>query len=77
MSDKGSENYKKFLIGDLRIHTIYQAWNSKKMKDLRKLQLEGRLRENPTCANCVKFTFPTKKFVREQSELFDKKEMFI
>ena len=47
------------------------------MKDLRKLQLEGRLRENPTCSNCVKFTFPTKKFVTEQSELFDKKEMFI
>jgi len=44
---------------------------------LRKLQLEGRLRENPTCLNCAKFTFPTKKFVQEQSEIFDKKEAFI
>ncbi len=77
MSDKGSENYKKFLIGDLRTHTIHQAWNSKKMKDLRKLQLEGRLRENPTCLNCARFTFPTKKFVEKQSEIFDKKEAFI
>ena len=67
MSDKGSKNYDNFVIGNLKTDTIFEAWNSEKMKKLRKLQEEGRLAENPTCLNCAKFTFPTKKFVEEYS----------
>ncbi len=74
MSDKGTKNYNDFLIGDLRTDTIYKAWNSKKMNKLRKLQVEGRLSENPTCLNCAKFTFPTKEFVMTQTKKFDQIE---
>ncbi len=71
MSDKGTRNYENFLIGNLKTDTIYDAWNSEKMKKLRKLQVEGRLSENPTCLNCAKFTFPTKEFVEMQTKKFD------
>jgi MoaA/NifB/PqqE/SkfB family radical SAM enzyme len=66
MGDKGSKNFKDFLIGDLNKDTLYQAWNGKKMKALRELHANGNLVKNPTCLNCAKFTFPTKKFVEEK-----------
>ena len=72
LSDKGTKNYENFLIGNLKTHTIQQAWKSEKMNKLRKLQKEGRLSQNPTCLNCAKFTFPTKEFVETQSKKFDK-----
>ena len=72
LSDKGTKNYENFLIGNLKTHTIKQAWNSEKMNKLRNLQKEGRLSQNPTCLNCAKFTFPTKEFVETQSKKFDK-----
>lgn len=68
MSEKGSQNYEDFIIGDLRKNTIYEAWNSKKMNDLRNLHLNYKLKENYTCLKCAKFTFPTKNFVSEYSK---------
>ena len=66
MGDKGTDNYKKFVLGNINEISIYDAWNSKKMKEMRQIQIEGRFKENPTCAMCVKYTYPTKKFVSSE-----------
>ena len=43
--------------------SIYDAWNSPKMKKIRQIQIDGKFKSNPTCAMCVKYTYPTKKFI--------------
>jgi len=65
MGDKGTENYNKFVLGNINDMSIYEAWNSEKMKKLRKLHIEGKFSKNPTCAMCVKFTYPTKKIISQ------------
>jgi len=67
MGDKGTQNYKDFVLGNITKNTIYEAWNGKKMRNLRKLHLNGKFKENSTCLTCVKFTFPTKKFIKNQA----------
>ena len=57
---------KKFVLGNINEISIYDAWNSKKMREMRQIQIEGRFKENPTCAMCVKYTYPTKKFVSSE-----------
>tara|TARA_B100001248_G_C27399322_1_gene468620 strand:- start:592 stop:1719 length:1128 start_codon:yes stop_codon:yes gene_type:complete len=66
MGDKGTENYKNFVIGNIKNMSIYDAWNGEKMKKLRQIQLDGKFKENPTCAMCVKYTFPTRKFIKSE-----------
>ena len=63
MGDKGTENYKKFVLGNINEVSIFDAWNSDKMKKMRQMQIDGKFKENPTCATCVKYTYPTKKFI--------------
>ena len=67
MGDKGTKNYKNFVLGNINDTSIYDAWNSPKMKELRKIQIEGKFKKNPTCAMCVKYTYPTKKFIQSKN----------
>ena len=62
MGDKGTKNYKNFVLGNINDTSIYDAWNGSKMKELRKIQIKGKFKKNPTCATCVKHTYPTKNF---------------
>ena len=67
MGGKGTKNYKNFVLGNINDTSIYDAWNSPKMKELRKIQIEGKFKKNPTCAMCVKYTYPTKKFIHSKN----------
>ena len=69
MGDKGTKNYDNFVLGNINKISIYDAWNSEKMKKLRRLQVEGKFNQNPTCKMCVKFTFPTKKTISEYKRI--------
>ena len=69
MGDKGTKNYDNFVLGNINKISIYDAWNSAKMKKLRRLQVEGKFNQNPTCKMCVKFTFPTKKTISEYKRI--------
>ena len=47
--------FNKFLnIGKLDQMSLHQAWNSKKMKDLRKLHKEGKFYQNQICLKVFK-----------------------
>jgi len=39
--------------GNITNSSIYEVWNSKSMKDLRKIHYDGNYHLNPTCAKCV------------------------
>jgi len=39
-------------VGNVNNQTIYEIWNFKQMKNLRKLHFEGRYKDNPTCNKC-------------------------
>lgn len=40
-------------MGDVKNSTIYDIWNSKEFRELRKLHYEGRYRDNSTCNKCI------------------------
>ncbi len=44
----------KLVIGNIRKDSLYDLWNSKKMKDFRLMHKEGRFYENPVCLKCSK-----------------------
>jgi len=67
MGDKGTNNYKNFVLGNINETSIHEAWNGKKMTKLRQIQIEGKYEKNPTCAMCVKYTYPTKKFIQSET----------
>lgn len=48
-------------IGDLRFTTIYEAWNSSIMKNLRKIHFKNNFQENPVCKSCVNAIYPVSK----------------
>jgi len=66
MGDKGTDNYNNFVLGNINKISIYDAWNGKKMQNLRQLQLDGKFKKNPTCAMCVNYMYPTKKFINPE-----------
>lgn len=39
-------------IGNLKEHSLREAWNSPFLQEIRRLHLEGRAREIPFCRNC-------------------------
>jgi radical SAM protein with 4Fe4S-binding SPASM domain len=45
-------------IGDLRHDTVYDAWNSQKMKDLRDIHRKGEYHKDPICKQCVSLIYP-------------------
>ena len=51
----------KLKIGDLRKNSIYEAWNSKSMKQLREIHKNGEYFKNNICKDCVSLIYPRKK----------------
>ena len=52
-------NFNKDLtIGHLSKDTIYQAWNSKKMNEIRDMHKRGEFYLNETCRDCVNLIYP-------------------
>ena len=49
---------KDLVLGSLKNTTIYNAWHSDKMKNIRKLHKEGKFYLNKTCKDCVKIIYP-------------------
>ncbi|GIT26405.1 MAG: hypothetical protein CM1200mP41_24490 [Gammaproteobacteria bacterium] len=45
-------------IGDLRHDTVYDAWNSPKMKELRDIHRKGEYYKDPICKQCVDLIYP-------------------
>jgi len=45
-------------VGDLNNDTIYKAWHSKEMKELRFIHREGKWYKNNICRQCVNLTYP-------------------
>jgi radical SAM protein with 4Fe4S-binding SPASM domain len=40
-------------MGNIKTQSLSEIWNSPAMKDMRKLQKEGRYHENPVCKQCA------------------------
>lgn len=61
------EDQKKdnLIIGNIKHSTIFKAWNSNKMKNLRIIHKEGNYKKNNICNNCVNLNYPTKKFIEK------------
>ena len=51
----------KLKIGDLRFNSIYNAWHSKEMNELRDMHKKGEYYKNDTCKKCVNSMYPVKK----------------
>ena len=43
---------RKVLVGDRKIHNLFDIWNGRQMRDLRLRMLEGKRAEIPMCATC-------------------------
>lgn len=41
-------------LGNIKESSLYDLWNSRKARDLRKLHAEGRYNENEVCLKCSK-----------------------
>jgi len=52
---------KDLIIGKIGVNTIHEAWNSKKMQDIRQLHKEGKFYLDKTCNDCVNLIYPTNK----------------
>ena len=52
---------RELILGSLKDTTIFNAWNSKKMNNLRTLHKKGEYYKNKTCKDCVNLIYPTKK----------------
>lgn len=48
---------QKLVVGDIKIESLKNIWNSSMINDLRRSHLEGRRCENPTCSNCGHLTY--------------------
>jgi len=46
----------KTLIGDVRLESLQNIWNGRRMFEMRKMHLEGRRCENEACSNCYYIT---------------------
>ena len=52
---------RELILGSLKDTTIFNAWNSEKMKNLRKLHKKGEHYKNQTCKKCVDLIYPEKR----------------
>jgi radical SAM protein with 4Fe4S-binding SPASM domain len=43
---------RKLIIGDVRVESMKEIWNSKKMNQLRVMHLEGKRKNMDTCGSC-------------------------
>ena len=45
-------------MGSIRTGTIYEAWNSKKMNEIREIHKTGEFYKDKTCKDCVNLIYP-------------------
>jgi MoaA/NifB/PqqE/SkfB family radical SAM enzyme len=57
---------RELSLGRVGETSLYDAWNSKQMEELRTLHKEGRWAENPTCNKCVKSIYRIGEFAEPQ-----------
>jgi radical SAM protein with 4Fe4S-binding SPASM domain len=43
---------RRTIVGDLNTQSIREVWNGQALTDIRRLFLEGRMKDVPSCANC-------------------------
>ena len=49
---------KDLILGSIHTSTIYDAWHSKKMKNIREMHKRGEYYLNKTCSDCVNLYYP-------------------
>lgn len=55
------ESYNKNLVlGSIKNTSIYDAWHSEKMNEIRKIHKAGEYKKNATCKKCVELIYPPK-----------------
>ncbi len=52
---------KDLCLGSVKDTTIYDAWHSEKMNEIRELHKNGRFYDNKTCKDCVNLIYPPSK----------------
>ncbi len=52
---------KELVLGSVHSSTIYEAWHSDKMNEIRKLHKQGKYYLNKTCSDCVNLYYPNNK----------------
>ena len=56
-------------LGEANQTTLYKAWNSNLMKELRELHTKGEWYKNDVCKMCVELSYPKAKEFVIQDEL--------
>lgn len=51
----------KLKLGEIGKDSIFEAWNSPAMKQLRQIHKDGEYKKNKVCRECVALIFPTSK----------------
>ena len=51
---------KDLKLGSIKDTSIYNAWHSPKMSEIRELHKNGKFYENSTCKDCVNLIYPPK-----------------
>tara|TARA_A100000164_G_C21910419_1_gene775346 strand:- start:646 stop:1704 length:1059 start_codon:yes stop_codon:yes gene_type:complete len=51
---------KDLNLGSIRTKSIFEAWNSKKMNEIREIHKSGDYKKNKTCEDCVNLIYPSK-----------------
>ena len=55
---------KELILGSIHSTTIYDAWHSSKMKNIRKMHKEGKFYLDKTCSDCVNLIYPNNNISR-------------
>ena len=55
---------KELILGAIHSTTIYDAWHSSKMKNIRKMHKEGKFYLDKTCSDCVNLIYPNNNISR-------------
>lgn len=48
---------KPIVVGNCKNETLYKIWNSKKLNDFRKMQINKNKNQNPICAKCEQYKY--------------------
>jgi MoaA/NifB/PqqE/SkfB family radical SAM enzyme len=51
---------KDLNLGSIKTTSIFKAWNSEKMREIREIHKSGEYTKNKTCNDCVDLIYPTK-----------------
>jgi len=59
---------RKALLGNTKDQSVYQIWNSKKLREYRRAHLKGRYHKVPLCQNCDVWTMYEDVFFKWQKK---------